>query len=310
MNIYNILKPLRLDHWPKNCIIFLGYLTACLIDNNYNSNLLILVLAFFSISLAASGNYLINEYFDRKEDSWHPIKKLRNFVKKEYQLKKIIFYYLVLISISIFLSFFLSNIFFILIIFFILFGILYNLNPFRLKNLFLIDVIVESINLPIRYLMGWSLILNNYFPPLSIIMFFWSFGCFLMTIKRKAEYNFLLKNNIRPIDYRKSFKHYNKNTLDFLSWCYGLLSFFFISVFIIKYRIDLIIIIPTLILIYSYYYILAYKKNSITMTIEKIYLDKKLLILFFILFFLIFIALKVDIKFLKIFTNLDLIRLF
>jgi 4-hydroxybenzoate polyprenyltransferase len=262
------------------------------------------------LSFAASGNYLINEYFDRKEDKNHPIKNKRNFVRKKYQLKKIVFYYLTLISISIFLSFYLPRFFFILIFLFILFGALYNLKPFRLKNFFLVDVIIESINLPIRYLMGWSLVLSNYLPPLSIIMFFYTFGCYLMTIKRKAEYDFLIKNYIKPVNYRKSFKHYSKNILEFLSWCYGLLSFFFISIFIIKYRIELIIIIPILVIIYSYYYLLSYKKNSLTMILEKIYLDKKLFILFFILLLLIFIAFLIDIEFLQIFTSINLIKLF
>lgn len=310
MTFSNFLKPLRLDHWPKNCIIFLGYFTACFANNNYDFNLTYLIISFLSLSFAASGNYLINEYFDRKEDKNHPIKKLRNLVKKKYQLKKIVFYYLTLISISIFMSFYLPRFFFVLIFLFILFGALYNLKPFRFKNFFLIDVIIESINLPIRYLMGWSLVLSNYLPPLSIIMFFYTFGCYLMTIKRKAEYDFLIKNYIKPVNYRKSFKHYSKNILEFLSLCYGLLSFFFISIFIIKYRIELIIIIPILVLIYSYYYLLSYKKNSFTMILEKIYLDKKLFILFFILLFLIFIAFLVDIEFLQIFTSINFIKLF
>lgn len=310
MTFSNFLKPLRLDHWPKNCIIFLGYFIASFVDNYSNFNLLNLIIAFFSLSLAASGNYLINEYFDRKEDKNHPTKKLRNFVKKKYKKKKIIFYYLTLISFSILLSLLLSKIFVILICLFVLFGIFYNLNPFRFKNLFLVDVIVESVNLPLRYLMGWSLVLQNYFPPLSIIMFFWTFGCYLMTIKRKAEHDFLIKNYIKPINYRKSFRYYNKNILVFLSLCYALLSFFFISIFIVKYRIELIIIIPNLIFIYSYYYLLSNQKNSLTMTIEKIYLDNKLFILFFILLFLIFISFKVDLNFLQIFTTLNLIKLY
>lgn len=310
MKFFFIFRPLRLDHWAKNSVLILGSLTAVIVDNSYKINLLHLVLAFLSLSFAASGNYLINEYFDKEEDKYHPIKKKRNFVKKNYRLKNILFFYLILILFSILLSITLSKIFKILILIFIFFGLLYNLPPVRLKNFFFIDTITESINLPLRYLMGWCIVINNYFPPISIVLFFWTFGFFLMIIKRSVEFNFLIINNVKPYNYRKSYNYYNKNLLIFLSWCSGLLSFFFISIFIIKYRVELLITVPTLVICYSYYYLMAFQNNSLTITIEKIYLDKKLLLMVVILILQILIGLIFDHDFFKSFTSLKLIKLF
>ena len=55
---------------------------------------------------------------------------------------------------------------------------LYNLKPLRLKDVFLIDVILESANNPLRFLMGWSVLLPEFYPPSSIILFFGSLDVF------------------------------------------------------------------------------------------------------------------------------------
>ena len=41
------------------------------------------ILSFLILCLSASSNYLINEYFDRHTDKFHPIKKMRTFAKSE-----------------------------------------------------------------------------------------------------------------------------------------------------------------------------------------------------------------------------------
>jgi hypothetical protein len=55
---------------------------------------------------------------------------------------------------------------------------------------------------------------------------------------------------------------------------------------------------------------MAFQNNSLTITIEKIYLDKKLLLMVAILILQILIGLIFDHDFFKSFTSLKLIKLF
>jgi 4-hydroxybenzoate polyprenyltransferase len=85
-NFYSIL---RIEHWFKNIIIFPGIIAAAILKKNviFNESLFLeIILCIISTSLIASSNYLINEYLDRKEDKYHPIKK------KDFLLKKNQFY--------------------------------------------------------------------------------------------------------------------------------------------------------------------------------------------------------------------------
>ena len=217
--INQILKPLRIDHWTKNLVLVVGYFFSLFFIENINElNVFILILGFFALCISASSNYLINEFLDKKYDKFHPQKKVRTYVKK-FRDKNIFFKYLALVSISILVSLFINNTFLILNIIFLLFGILYNVEPIRLKDIFLIDVILESANNPLRFLMGWAIVIPNYYPPISLVLFFWLVGCFLMSMKRYSEYNFLNKK-INPIKYRKSFKSYNSQNLFDLSILY------------------------------------------------------------------------------------------
>jgi decaprenyl-phosphate phosphoribosyltransferase len=69
-------------------------------------------------------------------------------------------------------------------------GLLYNIKPIRTKELAYLDVISESINNPIRFVIGWYAMSVFFFPPASFLVAFWAFGAFLMACKRLAEYRF------------------------------------------------------------------------------------------------------------------------
>ena len=206
---------------------------------------------------------------------------------------------------SFFLSLFINYSFVVLNIIFLFFGILYNVEPFRFKNTFLIDVLLEAANNPLRFLMGWSILIPNYYPPISIVLFFWLVGCFLMTMKRYSEYNFLSKR-IDPTKYRKSFKTYNSQNLFDLSILYSLLSFFFFAIFIIKYKLELILLSPVTCLIYIRIFKISQKKNSIIMNVEKIYKDTKFVYLVFFSLLFSIVLLQFDISILKVFEQKEL----
>ena len=70
-------------------------------------------------------------------------------------------------------------------------GIIYNVRPIRSKDRIYLDVLSESINNPLRLLLGWSAVLAGMLPPSSILMAYWMGGAFLMAVKRYAEYRFI-----------------------------------------------------------------------------------------------------------------------
>ena len=71
-----------------------------------------------------------------------------------------------------------------------LLGILYNIRPIRLKNIPYIDVISESFNNPVRFLIGWFVVVKSEFPSVLILLATWSIGAVLMTAKRYDELKF------------------------------------------------------------------------------------------------------------------------
>ncbi len=307
--IKEILSPLRIDHWVKNLVLIIGFIFAFFYNKTLIINYYNLIFSFLILCLSASSNYLINEYLDRNTDKYHPIKKIRTFVKlkDKNDTRSIILKYFILVFISITCSYFINKTFFILNIIFIFFGVLYNLKPLRLKDVFLIDVILESANNPLRFLMGWSVLLPEFYPPSSIILFFWFSGCFLMTMKRYSEYRYLLKY-IKPEKYRLSFKFYTSQNLFDLSIFYCLLSLLFFTIFVIKYKIELILIIPIGILLYLRVFKISTIKNSLIMRVEKIYKDKIFLYIVLLGAICTFILLGLELDYLEIFLKKDLIK--
>ena len=304
MDLVNIIKPLRVDHWVKNLVIFFGYIVGLLYFQDYQIDLKILILSFLILCISASSNYLINEYFDRESDKYHPVKKWRYFAKEKSSIKLVLVNYIFLVSVSILLSFIVNKSFFYLNIFFLICGILYNIKPFRVKDIFILDVLLESINNPIRFLMGWFIISPELFPPISIVFFLWFVGCFLMTMKRYSEYKFILQKKINPVLYRSSFKRYSSNNLFNISLFYCLISFFFFTIFIIKYKIELLLTVPLVCYLYIHIFYISQKKNSI------IYKDKLFILITLLLLIISFILLEIKIDFLEIFQSRSLLEFF
>ena len=194
MPIY--INIMRLDHWFKQIFVLPGFFLALLAVNKFEFiYFLNLIIYLFSICLMASSNYVINEYVDAKFDKFHPLKRKRAIPNKGISLKKIIILYLVLASVSLLIPILFRNTtFIIMLIIFFISGLLYNLKPFRLKDKKYLDVISESLNNPIRLLLGFAIVSDELtLIPSSIFLTYWFSGAFLMNSKRLAEYNFLKK---------------------------------------------------------------------------------------------------------------------
>ena len=301
--IYQIIKSLRLDHWFKNIFIIPGFLTSLFFIGNYENltdNLLNLLLSLLSSSLAASSNYIINEHLDSKYDKFHPIKKKRSFVKKKIPLSALLSVYFLLV-ISSFLLILDFNFFYKITLFlFVVSGWIYNIPPIRTKDKPYLDIISESLNNVIRFLLGWFILIDTIFPPSSILIVFWTGGAFLMTMKRYAEYKYINNKQIAS-KYRKSFKYYDKNILICLSFFFAMCVPFFLGIFLIKYKIEFILTFPFIVGLFTVYFRLGLSKNSIAQTPEKLYRSKALIFLIILIILTSAYALQNQLDFLNIF---------
>ena len=296
------VKIARPDHWIKQLFIVPGILIALFlvpggVDFNF-SLVCSLILGFLGTCFIASANYVINEYLDAAFDQYHPTKKNRPVVSTNMKKEYVYFEYFMLAVLGLILAWFVSFPFFITDLILLIMGILYNVKPFRTKDIPFLDVLSESINNALRLLLGWFIVTNSYLPPISIVLGYWMFGAFLMGIKRYAEYR-MIGNPKKAAQYRKSFQFYNENILLISSVFYALLSVFLCGTFLIKYKIELLLCIPFLCLLFCYYLAIAFKEDSAVQKPEKLYKEKKLLI-FLVLFAILFaILLFIDIPFLS-----------
>jgi len=212
------LKAMRPERWPRSLAIFLGCATYFFIyrDALHVSSLPVLAwraLAAFALTWGIStANYIINEIVDLPFDIHHPTKRFRPLVSGD--IKKIPFSVLGLVLIIACFGlayFFFSVPFFLSLLGLLAAGFVYNVKPIRTKDIPFLDAISESVNNPLRFLIGWYAFAPEYlFPPVSLLLSWWAFGNFLMVAKRLSEFRFLKE---KAGNYRISHKRYTKNML-------------------------------------------------------------------------------------------------
>ncbi len=83
--------------------------------------------------------------------------------------------------------------------------------------------------------------------------------------------------------YRTVFRHYTEDLLLIASFLYCALSAFSIAVFLVKYKMELILTGPIFALLFSYYLHIGLKKKSIAQTPEHLFKDTRLLAILAIL---------------------------
>ena len=292
------IRIMRLDHWIKQFFIFPGIVFAFLLlhlDISLNI-LLTIIIGFFATCFVASANYVINEWLDADFDKYHPVKKYRSVVTEDVK-KYIVWILWGVLSIAGFcLGYFISVPFLIMEIWLWLMGILYNVKPFRTKDIPILDVLSESVNNAIRLLMGWFIVASNIIPPCSFILGYWLLGAFLMAVKRYAEYK-MIGDKKQAGKYRKSFIFYTETSLLLSSFFYAMCSVFFIGIFLIKYRVELILFMPFLMLLFCYYLYLSSKPDSVVQKPEKLYKEKKLMlfVLFLVILFILLMLIKIPV---------------
>ena len=152
-------------------------------------------------------------------------------------------------------------------------GGIYNVRPLRTKDRQYLDVLSESINNPLRLLLGWSAVVSDVLPPSSIVLAYWMGGAYLMAIKRYAEYRFIA-DPVRAGLYRRSFRFYDEQSLLVSAFFYALSCAFFLGVFLIKYRIEFLLCMPFLALLFAWYLIIGMRTQSAAQHPERLYREK------------------------------------
>ncbi len=196
MNAY--LRALRLERWPRSSAIFLGRAVFVFLHRedvaalSPAETIWRLAAAFLLTWGISTANYVLNEIVDRPFDVHHPTKRLRPLVSGEIKAFPFALIGLLLVAACGGAAVLLFDRTFTLALLSLLAaGIVYNVPPIRTKDIPFLDSVSESVNNPIRFLIGWSaLAVSGKLPPLSVLVCWWAFGNFLMVAKRLSEFRF------------------------------------------------------------------------------------------------------------------------
>jgi 4-hydroxybenzoate polyprenyltransferase len=246
------LRALRLERWPRSAAIILGSAAFFFLKRDFLSSFRPLEIAFllgltFLLTWAIStANYIVNEIVDAPYDIHHPAKRHRPLIQGEIKKAPFILLGLGITAAALVLAIvFFSRSFVLSLLALLAAGFVYNVKPIRTKDIPFLDAISESANNPIRFLIGWyAFAPRHFFPPVSLLLAWWSFGNFLMTAKRLSEFR-LLRD--KAADYRLSHKKYSRSLLLFGMIASATVFLGSFVVFVLSLRLyRLLIIVPLL----------------------------------------------------------------
>jgi len=296
----------RLDHSTKHIFILPGIMLAYLLRGVHTDSLGVSVgLGFFAAICVASANYVINEWLDRNFDKFHPTKSQRPAVQRRLRRNFVLLEWLGLLGIGLVCAFAASKTMFLIAGTFALQGVVYNVPPIRMKDKAYLDVISESINNPLRLMIGWTMVDPSTLPPTSVILLYWAGGAFLMAAKRLSEFREIAVSHGRGLleRYRVSFAGYSETSLTVSCLVYALVSIFFLAVFLIKYRIEYLLTVPAVIALFAEYLALSMKSGSSAQKPEKLFRERGLIVLVTLLTAIFVLTTFIDIPALEFLTG-------
>src|ERR1700730_13792843 len=95
-------------------------------------------------------------------------------------------------------------------------------------------------------------------------------GAFLMDVKRNSENRQIADPGPTAL-YRRSFGKYTEERLLLAAFFYAIFSAFFIAIFLVKYRIELLLTFPLLAVLFTWYLAIGFKRDSPAQAPEKLY---------------------------------------
>lgn len=296
----------RFDHSTKHIFIVPGIVFAYLLRGIHTAPLLThIALGMMTAVCIASANYVINEWLDRDFDKYHPAKSQRSAVQRELRGWMVLVEWLAFLGIGLGCAYMASKTMFLVAGLFALQGLVYNVAPMRTKDKPYLDVISESINNPLRLMIGWAMIDSTTLPPASLILTYYLGGAFLMAAKRLSEYREIVVSHGKDIlvQARASFEGYTETALTVSCFLYAMLSSFFLAIFLLKYRIEYILLMPLVSALFSHYLALSMQSGSSAQCPEKLFRERGLMILVIVLAGLFLVTTLVDFPVLRTLTE-------
>jgi decaprenyl-phosphate phosphoribosyltransferase len=269
----------RLDHSIKNVFVVPGIVVAMTSTHTGFTTELwrTFFVGFLATTLIACSNYVINEVLDAKFDRLHPSKCNRPAARGLVNIPAAYAQWLLMMIAGMALAFTISTPFAITAAALWIMGCFYNIRPFRTKDVVYLDVLTESINNPLRMLLGWYMITSTVVPPTSLLCSYWMLGCFFMGTKRFSEYR-EIGNAAIAGSYRESFKRYTEQSLLESVTFYAAFAMLMFGAFIMRYRLELILSFPFIALMMATYLHIAFKPGSAAQNPEKLHRDRLLMI--------------------------------
>jgi 4-hydroxybenzoate polyprenyltransferase len=232
-----------------------------------------LVIAVAATCLVASSNYVLNELLDGPYDRLHPEKQHRPVPSGRVRPAFAYVEWLLLAGAGFALSLTLNPYFFASALSLWIMGIAYNVPPLRTKEWPYLDVLSESINNPIRLLLGWFALVSGSFPPVSLAVSYWMVGAFFMAMKRYAEFRHIGDRRVAAA-YRRSFSYYTEERLLISLFFYATTSALFAGIFIVRYHPELILFAPLAAGLFAYYMKIGLQPDSPVQNPEKLYRER------------------------------------
>ena len=269
----------RLDHSIKNLFVLPGVIVPLSsYPGLFTPHLLVtLLLAFVAITLVACSNYVINEVLDAPYDRLHPIKKNRPAARGLVHTGAAYVQWLLMMAAGLLIGIvFIGRLFTLTALVLWIMGCLYNFPPIRTKDVPYLDVLTESVNNPLRMLLGWYAVTSVLVPPVSLLVAYWMIGCYFMALKRYSELNEIGDRAVAG-SYRASFKKYTPELLLVSVMFYASTAMLFLGAFIIRYRLELILGFPLVAFTMAIYLNIAFKPQSAVQNPEKLYREPLLM---------------------------------
>lgn len=267
-NFKYIVKLLRPKQWIKNLFVF----GPIIFSNNLMNGELLKnnLLTFISFCFISSTVYILNDIVDRDRDKAHPKKCNRPIASGKVNIPTALLIGLILSSVSLTIALSLNKFIAIIICLYILNNVLYS---FKLKNIFLIDILSIALGFILRLVAGGISINVDLSKWIILCTLFLSL--FLGFGKRRSEIITLGEN---ASCHRQNLSQYTEKLLDQfinISLTCTIMSY---SIYCVLGSYDGNFIWTTLFIIFGVlrYYYLMYSKDEGGNTAEIVLKDKQL----------------------------------
>jgi hypothetical protein len=126
-----------------------------------------------------------------------------------------------------------------------------------------------------------------------------------MAAKRMSEYREIVASHGKALLalYRASFARYTETSLTVSCFVYAMLSSFFLAVFLLKYRIEYVLLMPLITALFGTYLALSMQPGSSAQKPEKLFRERGLIVLVAVLGLSFLVTTFVNIPELRLFTE-------